>query len=119
MNYLEDQFENYMDDKNGWRFRSDEEYYFGVGQLVSYFISISNSKKKPLSLINPFMNADNDNMIKKHMTFLFKKYNYRIDYNNLRVKRLYSNVMQYHPKQPMVDAIVLSAGLTSDCFIFK
>ena len=65
------------------------------------------------------MNADNDNMLKKRIVFLFKKYNYHIDYNNIRVKRLHSNVMQYRPKQPMVDEIALSAGLASDCCIFK
>ncbi len=37
--------------------QSDEEYYFAVGQLASYFISKNKSKNKNHSLINPILNA--------------------------------------------------------------
>lgn len=118
MNQIVEQFKNHMNQKEEWEFSSDQEYFFAVGQLVSYFISQSKSKKKPLSFVNPFINARNTDMIKKHLTVLFKKYNYDIEYQNMRVKRLYSNVMLYEPESTAVDTMMISAGVTANNLIF-
>ena len=118
MNQVKEQFRKHINEKEEWEYSSDEEYYFAVGQLVSYFISKSNSKKKPLSLINPFLNAGSDSIIKNHLVILFKKYNFSIPYQDMRVKRLYSNAMLYLPKSPKVDSNMLSAGVTANNFIF-
>ncbi|MCS4479504.1 hypothetical protein JQ035_00565 [Clostridium botulinum] len=43
---------------------NDKEYYFAVGQLASYFISLSKAAKKTHSLANPIINARSDERIK-------------------------------------------------------
>lgn len=118
MNQIAEQLWNHMNEKEEWECSSDQEYYFAVGQLVSYFISRSNSKKKPLSFVNSFLNAKTDAVIKKRLVVLFKKYNYDIEYKNMRVKRLFSNVMLYQPQNPCVNTEMLSAGVTANNFIF-
>lgn len=108
----------HLDLKEEWGFSSEQEYYFAVGQLVSFFISKSNAMKKPLSFVNPFLNARKDSIIKKHLEVLFKKYNYAIFYQDSRVKNLYSHVMLYQP-QGKIDTEMISAGVTASNLIFK
>ena len=47
-------------------FTSDNEYYFAVGQLVNYFLSLSKGKSKPQSLLNPFINANSNEIIREN-----------------------------------------------------
>ena len=97
--------------------QSDEEYYFAVGQLVNYFISLSKTKKKMHSLANPFFNAKKDSILKTKLEHCFKQYNYAIATNRVRFNKLYSMVASYQP-----DGVVLSdymiAGYLTKCFIF-
>ena len=65
--------------KKGYsQIESESEYYYAVGQLVRYYISLSKAKDKNHSLANPFFNASNDSVIKNRLEQFFKKYNYAI-----------------------------------------
>ena len=46
---------------------NNEEYYYAIGQLMAYFISLSKASKKAQSLINPVLNAQNDTVIKTRL----------------------------------------------------
>ena len=82
--------------KKGYsQIESDEEYFYAVGQLVYYFISLNKSKDKKHSLANPFFNARNNELLQKKITQFFKKYNYIIGTTNLRFNNLYSMVSSY------------------------
>ncbi len=74
---------------------SDEEYFYAVGQLVYYFISLNKSKDKKHSLANPFFNARNNELLQKKITQFFMRYNYIIGTTNLRFNKLYSMVTSY------------------------
>ncbi|MBZ0841946.1 CRISPR-associated protein Cse4, partial [Clostridioides difficile] len=91
--------------------QSDEEYYFAVGQLASYFISKNKSKNKNHSLINPILNAQNRKKIMLEIEKLFKKYNYDISYdNNRRFKNLYSMIVGYEVEEKKVNRDLLIGG---------
>lgn len=82
--------------KKGYsQIESDEEYFYAVGQLVYYFISLNKSKDKKHSLANPFFNARNNELLQKKITQFFKKYNYIIGTTNRRFNNLYSMVSSY------------------------
>lgn len=82
--------------KKGYsQIESDEEYFYAVGQLVYYFISLNKSKDKKHSLANPFFNARNNELLQKKITQFFKKDNYIIGTTNLRFNNLYSMVSSY------------------------
>ena len=46
---------------------NDEEYYYAVGQLLSYLIFKSRAGKKMQSMVNPVLNAKRDNVIKNEI----------------------------------------------------
>lgn len=97
---------------------NDKEYYFAVGQLVSYFISRNRGKKKPLSLAKPFISAKSDKFIKERLRALYNKYDYDIEYNFSRFKDLYSMVAGYEPIEN-VDSDMIIAGYLSSNLLYE
>lgn len=98
---------------------SDTEYFFAVGQLVSFFISRSKGKKKPLSLANPFINAKKDEIIKEKLTALYKKYDYDIENYNYKFKNLFSMVMGYEIDGKIDDDMIIAGYLHSNLIYEK
>lgn len=92
---------------------TDDEYYFAVGQLSSYFISLSKSKVKPHSLANPIFNSKTDKKIKEELKKLFKKYNYAI-LGNKRFNNLYSMISSYIPEEKVNDDLIIAGYLHSN-----
>lgn len=81
---------------------SIEEYSFLVGQLVNYLNSLSNAKNSnnTLSSINTYLNARNDEALKRELRRLFKVYNYKLESRkSVRFKHLYSLVLGYEPTE--------------------
>lgn len=102
-----------------WDFKNDEEYFYAVGQMVNYFLSRSRAAKTPLSMINPFLNAANDKIIKDKIVQIFQKYNYDIDSKkDIRVKNLFSHVLLYKPEGE-IQKDILTAGLLDTTIIYE
>lgn len=121
MNMVQKQFKQHMGMyKEEWDFESDSEYYYAVGQLIDYFLSLSKSAKKPLSLANPFLAAKTDALIKEKLCQMFEKYSYTMDsVVDVRAKNIISHVMLYKPTTK-VQKECLIAGLTaSSAFYMK
>lgn len=121
MKMIQEEFRKHMGMyKEEWSFGTDEEYYYAVGQLVDYFLSLSKSAKKPLSLVNPFLAAKDDVLIKEKLSQMFEKYNYAIDsIVDVRARNIISHVMLYIP-ETKVQKQYLIAGLTaSSAFYMK
>ena len=95
---------------------NDTEYYYAVGQLVSYLLSLSKSKDNSQSLLNPFLNAKSDEEIKRRLLQIYKKYNYRIHANNRRARNLLALVEGYVPGEVNQEMIIL--GYNSDRLIY-
>lgn len=98
---------------------SDKEYFFAVGQLVSFFISRSKGKKKPLSLANPFINAKRNEVIKNKLKALYKKYNYDIESYNFKFKNLYAMVMGYEISEKVDEDMIIAGYLHSNLLYEK
>jgi CRISPR-associated protein Csh1 len=98
---------------------NDKQYFFAVGQLVSYFISRSKGKKKPLSLANPFINAKNDKMIKDKLKALYKKYNYDIDNCMYKFKGLFTMTMSYELDNDNIDQDLIIAGYLHSNLLYE
>lgn len=90
-------------------FTSDEEYYFAIGQLTSYLLSQSKSKSKPHSLVNPFINTKNNDVIKKRLKNIYLKYNYNI-YGKV-VKNIYAMILSYAPVGRVNQDMILAGYL--------
>lgn len=101
-----------------WDFSSDEEYCYGVGQAVSYILSLSKAKNKTDAFINPYLNAQSVSVIRRKLLQLYKKYNYCIAHtNNGREKQLLSHLIVYDPKE--IKAEYIMAGFTARSLIYE
>lgn len=98
---------------------SDIEYYFAVGQLANYFISLSKSKKKVHSLVNPILNIKTDERLKEELKKLFKKYNYIIEIKYIRIRNLYAMISSYFPNDKRVNEELIIAGYTHSSLIYE
>lgn len=116
MRMVQEEFKKHMSMyKDEWNFECDEEYYYAVGQLVDYFLSLSKSAKKSLSLANPFLTAKEDTLIKEKLSQMFEKYSYAMDNTvvDVRAKNIINHVMLYMPGKK-VQQQYLIAGLTAN-----
>ncbi|MEA4827751.1 MAG: type I-B CRISPR-associated protein Cas8b/Csh1, partial [Clostridium sp.] len=98
---------------------NDREYYFAVGQLASYFISLSKSKKKVHSLANPIINAKTDKRIKEQLERMFNKYNYDIDDRIKKFKNLYAMTVSYEPDGKIEKDLIIAGYLHSNLIYEK
>lgn len=97
---------------------SESEYYYAVGQLVRYYISLSKAKDKNHSLANPFFNASNDSVIKNRLEQFFKKYNYAIKDNYKRFDKLYTMIISAVPDGKVRSEDII-AGYISNNLIYE
>lgn len=120
MKMVQEEFKKHMDMyKEEWGFGSDEEYYYAVGQLIDYFLSLSKSAKRPFSLANPFLTAREDALIKEKLCQMFEKYSYAIDsVFDVRARNIINHVMLYTP-ETKVQQQYLIAGLTDNNAFYK
>ncbi|KAB3529800.1 type I-B CRISPR-associated protein Cas8b/Csh1 [Alkaliphilus serpentinus] len=98
---------------------NDNEYNFAVGQLTSYFISLSRSKNKVHSLANPIINAKSDERIKEELKKLYKKYNYSINTSSTRFKNLFAMVSSYEPEDKNNEDLIIAGYLHSNLIYEK
>ncbi len=95
------------------KIESDIEYYFAVGQISSYLLSLNKSSKKMHSLINPILNCKTDEKLKAQLAMFFKKYNYAIKKENKRFNNLKAMILAYEPECKINDNILVAGYLYS------
>lgn len=98
---------------------SDEEYYFAVGQFISYLFSLSKANTKKQSLINPFLNCKSDKRLKELLERLYRKYNYDIDMKSYRVNNINRMIIGYIPDLDKVRTDILIAGYLYSSLIYE
>lgn len=107
-----------INSNNTDKIESDKEYYFAVGQLINYLLSLNKGANKKLSLANSILNSKTDKRIKEELRKLFIKYNHDIGLSSKRFKNLYSMVASYEP-EGKVDQDVLIAGYLHNSLIYE
>lgn len=97
---------------------SDEEYFYAVGQLVNYFISLSKTKDKKHSLANPFFNIKNDQALKDKLRQYFMKYNYQLNFSGSWFNNLYAMICNY-TKASKIDQDSMIAGYINNNILYQ
>ena len=104
--------------KEEWNFENDEEYFYTVGQMISYLLTRSKAKNIPSSLANGFLSANKDSVIKEKLIQVYEKYNYDIDLKqNVRVNNLMNHIMLYKPADS-IRRDMLVAGITDTIHMY-
>ncbi|SMC24914.1 CRISPR-associated protein Csh1 [Clostridium acidisoli DSM 12555] len=101
------------------KIESDDEYYFAVGQAVSYLISLNKSSKKMHSLINPILNCKSNERLNGEIIRLFQKYDYAIEKRNLRFNNLGTMILGYIPEGKLNENLLISGYLYSNLIYEK
>ena len=107
-----------INNKDTDKIDNDKEYYFAIGQLVSYLLSKSKGKKKPHSLANQFVNSKNNEDIKEKLRKLYVKYSYDPDINGKRFNDLYAMIVGY-VSEGKVDNDLMIAGYLNSNLIYE
>ena len=92
---IQSKLRNKINQSGDCEIETDEEYFYAVGQLVFYFISLSKAKEKMHSLANPFLIATDNTVIRKKLKQYFMKYNYQLKFNGYKFNRMYRLVDAY------------------------
>lgn len=101
-----------------WDFENDEEFAYAVGQIVQYFTSLNKSNNKSHAFVNRYLNAKNEDLLKKKIMVAYKKYNYLIPFNNSkRVSEIMTHIMTYKSQELKTEYIV--AGFTAPSLIYE
>ena len=102
-----------LNDENEWDFEIKEEYYFAIGQVISYILNKRNTKDKPVSEILEFLETKNIEKLKKKLVNLMKKYGYSIDRRHIKFSNLYSKILTENKFSGKVDEVMMLAGFLS------
>jgi CRISPR-associated protein Csh1 len=101
------------------KIESDSEYYFAVGQVASYLLSLNKSSKKMHSLINPMLNCKTDEKLKNEISKLFKKYNFAIKKDSKRFNNLKAMILGYVPDAKVKEDMLVAGYLYSSLIYEK
>jgi len=107
-----------INSKETEKIESDNEYYFAVGQISSYLLSLNKSSKRMHSLINPILNCKTDEKLKLQLEMLFKKYNYAIVKESKRFNNFSAMVLGYEAEGKVNDNM-LTAGYLYSSLIYE
>ena len=103
-----------INNKETNKIESDNEYYFAVGQISSYLLSLNRSSSKMHSLINPLLNCKTDEKLKLQLQMFFKKYNYRIKKESKRFNNFSAMVLGYQVEGKVNDNMLIAGYLYSN-----
>ena len=95
---------------------SDEEYFYAVGQLVGYYISLSKAKEKTHSLANPFFNATSNEVLQTRLKQYFMKYNHEIATRSSRFNYMYGMVLGYELEGKIRQEPIIAGYLSNSLF---
>jgi len=100
----------------------DDMFFFAVGQLARYLVSLSKAQKVNYSFINPLLKARDSKRIKHELAELIKKYSHEIDVWNNQLRSRFDNLQafinsyEYETDDNKVDLIL--AGFASPNLIY-
>lgn len=98
---------------------SDAEYYYAVGQLTRYYLYLNKSSKKNESLVNPILNAKNNETIKYKLLQYYKKYNYCISLGSKKADTLYKMILGYETEEKVKQDMICMGFVDNNIVLEK
>lgn len=97
---------------------SDEEYFYAVGQMIKFAMSLNKSGKKSHALANPFFHIKSNIILNERLKGIFLKYNYNQAMHG-RFDKLYMMITSYKTDDDKVDQDTMIAGYIADSLIYE
>lgn len=118
INEAKNSYTNHYHSNDDWIFASDDEYYYGIGQILSYINRLRNTKDKNLSFINNICSSKDNKIIKKRVFNYINKYAFNININNYKLDQLIHNILIYEPQEE-VNSMIIMAGFLGNLEILN
>ena len=120
MSDVREQLMKHMNTEGEWKFESDEEYYYAVGQISRYILDKSKTLKKDknLDMLHPIFSVTNDKVLKERIVLLAKKYAYAIEMQYVRATKLLAKVLIYTPEGKVNDVMIM-AGYVDEKILYS
>lgn len=118
INEAKNSYTNHYHSNDDWIFASDDEYYYGIGQILAYINRLRNTKDKNLSFINNICSSKDNKIIKKRVFNYINKYGFNININNYKLDQLIHNILIYEPQEE-VNSMIIMAGFLGNLEILN
>lgn len=103
-----------------FEFESDEEFLFGIGQILRYLLDKSNIGDKNLTFIREYLDNDNPKKIVEKLKKLIFRYGHNIKViKNSNLNGLISKVLSYEYKGKKVDDKYIICGFLDEVYIYN
>ena len=103
-----------------FEFESDEEFLFGIGQILRYLLDKSNIGDKNLTFIREYLDNDNQKKIVEKLKKLIFRYGHNIKViKNSNLNGLISKVLSYEYKGKKVDDKYIICGFLDEVYIYN
>ncbi|MEG0409144.1 MAG: hypothetical protein RR623_09745 [Bacilli bacterium] len=100
--------------------KTDEEYYYLVGQVAYYLFSKSEASKISQDIAEPIIKSNNIKKLKRELEFLYDRYKHAIDLKNDRFNHVFSELMLKEPEMGVKDnKFMILAGLLSPNLFYQ
>lgn len=122
---LREEIKAKLNDKNGM-LENDDQYYYCIGQIVYYLISLSEADKIYHSTYNSILIAKSDRFLRDNVFKLYHKYNHKIQddrekESTIKFNKLYEMICGYTLDNPKIDyqnlESILTGGIISENLI--
>lgn len=101
-------------------FETNEEFAFGVGQLIYFLLNQSESSNKSHAMLEPFVLKTDVNSLKDSIRRLFIKYAYKLSLGRGRVEKLMAEIQGFTFEGNFKDLHeFMFTGYFSDCLIYE
>lgn len=120
MSDVRERLVKHVNTEGEWKFESDEEYYYAVGQISRYILEKSKALKKykNLDMLRPIFSVRNDKILKERIALLAKKYAYAIEMQYVRATKLLAKVLTYTPEGKVNDVMIM-AGYVDENILYS
>ncbi|VEH39185.1 Uncharacterised protein [Fusobacterium varium] len=109
---------------------NDDEFFYVVGQIVDYFISLNRTTEKTHKLINPILKVNNRKRLDQNLETMYKKYNYAIkryekenkDKSKMKFDKLFSLLSLYELENENINERnkrLIIGGYLSESLIYE
>lgn len=121
MSDVREQLMKHVNTEGEWKFESDDEYYYAVGQISRYILDKSKAlkKNKNLDMLRPIFSVRNDKILKERIALLAKKYAYEIEMRYVRTTELLAKVLTYTPTDKVSDVMIMAGYVDKNILYSK
>lgn len=118
MSNVKELLTKHLSSDEDWEFENSDEYFYAVGQITYLFNSLSKALKKSLDMVRPIITIKDNELLKKRIVQLAKRYDYAFDMKYKKSRILLAKILTYNTDAKVNDVMIM-AGYVDDNLLYK